>query len=172
MKTIIYAFFGMLIGSICLVAYYAIKDGFNKIFCNIEYESKKKEYNKDIKDLIKRFENVIEIKFEKFKSFYSISPEKYDFSDLKKQKYIYYFSKKDLKHYFLVFSYRDYKKVLKFYKQIQMQKENNRKKDWTMGYLNSVQDDINEVKKQAKSYVDESLEIVNKVKQERKSRCG
>lgn len=88
---------------------------------------------------------------------------------MKDQKYICYFSEKELKCYFLAFSYRDYKKALEFYKQIQMQEENNKRKDWAMDYLSSVQNDINEVKRQAKSYVDESLEIVNKVKDRRKN---
>ena len=164
MEAIIYVFLGMLIGSICIVACYAIKYSFNKIFCNIEYKSSRKEYNKYIGDLIKHFENVIEIEFEKFKSFYIICPKKYDFSDLKNRKYICYFSEKELKCYLLVFSYIDYKKALEFYKQIQTQKENNRRKDWVMGYLNNVQNDINEAKRQAKSYVDEFLKIVNEVK--------
>lgn len=134
-------------------------------------------YNEQIEYIEEKYKNIVKIEFDKFKNFYNISPEKYELKDLKDNFYVVYFSdleckentlwpylKEKLPIYLLVFSYRDYKRAIKFYNQIENEKEKNRKERYIVNYLNSVQNDINEIKKQAKSYVDESLKIVNEVK--------
>lgn len=124
-------------------------------------------YNKYIKNTEKQYKNVVKIGFDQFKKFYNISQNKYNFSDFKHENFILYFSENEMEYYVLVFSYRDYNKVVKFYDQNIKEKKIDKRKDCTINYLNNVQNDINEVKKQAKSYVDESLEIIDNLRRKK-----
>ena len=142
-----------------------------------EYFANLDVYNSEIRSIRNNYKNVVSIDLNKFVKFYKVNPKKYDFSKINtKFKYIpnpiLYHPKNSLNSdsYELIFlKYREYKKFLRFYKKLKEKMNDNISDETMMGYLNDVQKDINNLKRQAKSYVDESLEIVNEVKNRRKN---
>lgn len=145
-----------------------------------EYFDSLSGYNSGINLIKNSYINVIVIDFSKFIQFYKVNPSKYDFSkiDINFKTFpspiMYYpstnITNSKLNYYNIIFSkYGDYKKFLKFYKNLERKTKNNISDETMIGYLNDIQRDIDSLRNQGKSYIDESLKIVNEVKDRRKN---
>ena len=146
----------------------------------LEYFGNLYNYNLRIKSIKDNFKNVIPIEFDKFVKFYRINPNKYNFSRINtnfkwRPDFIIYHPTTDKisyapDNYRLIFiKYREYKKFLRFYKKLKEKMNDGVSDETMMGYLNDVQRDIDDLKRQKKSYINKSLEISSEIKDRRRN---
>lgn len=88
--------------------------------------------------------------FEKFKSMYYISPEKYRLFDTQTRYY-----KDEYSWTNIGFSYKDYKKYLEFIEELEADKKYTKALHAKREFLSSVQDDIESYKVEAKREIEE-----------------
>lgn len=90
-----------------------------------------------------------QIKFSQFKKFYSISPEKYKLFNL-------FVVKEGNPAHYIKFNIIDTFRYIHFTKQLEKNKDNEYMNNQMKAYLDSVQEDINELNKKAQEEIDKA----------------